>query len=92
MFVFLNPMAGALLISLDPVFRQLGMMGFDQFDEEGIVIHGFPVQFLAASPGLETEAIAEAQHFEWDEHRARVITPEHSTDDTRGPGVKAREK
>ena len=76
-FVFLNPEVGSLLISLDPLFRQLGAMGFDQFDEEGIVIHGFPVQFLAASPGLETEAVAEARHFEWDGHRARVMTPEH---------------
>ena len=30
-FVFLNPVPGSLLISLDPVFRQLGTMGFDQF-------------------------------------------------------------
>jgi len=52
-------------------------MGFDEFDEEGILIHGFPVQFLAASPGLETEAVASALHFEWDGHRARVMTPEH---------------
>ncbi|MCW1922326.1 hypothetical protein OKA05_07155 [Luteolibacter arcticus] len=76
-FVFLNPQPGSILLSLDPVFRELGRMGFDEFDEEGILIHGFPVQFLAAAPGLESEAITEAGLFEWDGHRARVMSAEH---------------
>jgi hypothetical protein len=76
-FVFLHPEPGRLLVSLDPVFRKLESMGFREFDEEGLLIHGFPVQFLAASPGLETEAVEQAMSYDWDDHRARVMTPEH---------------
>lgn len=76
-FVFLHPEPGRLLVTLEPVFRKLETMGFDEFDEEGLLVHGFPVQFLAASPGLETEAVEEAMVFDWDGHRARVMTPEH---------------
>ena len=76
-FVFLQPEPGRLLVSLDSVFRKLEAMGFSEFEEEGLLIHGFPVQFLTASPGLETEAVEQAMIFDWDSHRARVMTPEH---------------
>lgn len=76
-FVFLEPEPGALLVSLDPVFQRLSELGYREFDEEGLLIHGFPVQFLAASPGLETEAIEHAAHLEWDNHHLRVMLPEH---------------
>ena len=76
-FVFLHPQPGQLLVTLEPVFRRLETMGFHEFDEEGLLIHGFPVQFLAASPGLETEAVEQAMVFDWDGHRARVMAPEH---------------
>jgi hypothetical protein len=76
-FVFLDPPPGSLLVTLEPVFRRLHDLGFTEFDEEGILIHGFPVQFLSASPGIETEAVASAAHFEWDGHHLRVMTPEH---------------
>lgn len=76
-FVFIEPVPGSLLVSLDPVFRRLGELGFRDFDEEGLLIHGFPVQFLAASPGLETEAVEQADHLQWDDHHLRIMTPEH---------------
>lgn len=76
-FVFLDPEPGRLLVTLDPVYKKLQTMGFDEFDEEGLLVHGFPVQFLAASPGLETEAVEQAMVLEWDGHRARVMSPEH---------------
>lgn len=76
-FVFLEPIPGALLVSLDPVFHRLGELGFREFDEEGLLVHGFPVQFLAASPGLETEAVEQAAHLEWDSHHLRVMLPEY---------------
>jgi hypothetical protein len=75
--VILHPQPGRLLVTLEPVFRKLETMGFHEFDEEGLLVHGFPVQFLAASPGLETEAVEQATVFDWDGHRARVMTPEH---------------
>ena len=76
-FVFLDPPAGSLLVSLEPLFSRLAQLGFSEFDEEGLLIHGFPVQFLSSSPGLETEALESALTLEWDDHRLRVMRPEH---------------
>ena len=76
-FVFLDPPEGSLLVTLDPVFRRLGELGFNEFEEEGLLIHGFPVQFLSAAPGLEAEAVEQAMIVEWGDHRLRVMRPEH---------------
>ena len=76
-FVFLDPPEGSLLVTLDPVFRRLGELGFNEFEEEGLLIHGFPVQFLSAAPGLEAEAVEQAMIVEWENHRLRVMRPEH---------------
>ncbi len=76
-FVFIDPAPDQLLVTLSPVFSRLKELGFDEFEEEGILIHGFPIQFLSASPGLESEAIESASVVEWDNHRMRVMSPEH---------------
>jgi hypothetical protein len=76
-FVFMDAAPGQLLISLEPVFARLRALGFDEFEQEGILINGIPVQFLHASPGLESEAVEAATVIEWDHHRMRVMTPEH---------------
>lgn len=76
-FVFVDPPPGSLLVTLEPLFAHLSALGYNDFDEEGILIHGFPVQFLSASPGLETEAIESAMVVEWENHRIRVMRPEH---------------
>ena len=76
-FVFLDPPEGSLIVTLDPVFRRLGELGFNEFEEEGLLIHGFPVQFLSAAPGLEAEAVEQAMIVEWEDHRLRVMRPEH---------------
>lgn len=76
-FVFLDPPEGSLLVTLDPVFRRLDELGFNEFEEEGLLIHGFPVQFLSAAPGLEAEAVEQAMIVEWEDHRLRLMRPEH---------------
>lgn len=76
-FVFIEPAPGSLLVSLEPLFFRLAELGFSEFEEEGLLVHGFPVQFLSASPGLETEAVEAALVAEWDNHRIRVIRPEY---------------
>jgi len=76
-FVFLDPPSGSLLVSLDPIFHYLAERGFDEFEEEGLLVHGYPVQFLTARPGLETEALENARRIEWEGHAVRVMTPEH---------------
>ncbi len=76
-FVFIEPPAGSLIVSLEPLFARLAALGFKEFEEEGLLIHGFPVQFLSAAPGLETEALDSAMVMEWDSHRIRVMCSEH---------------
>jgi len=76
-FVFSDPPQGAVLVTLEPLFARLSDLGFSQFEEEGLLIHGFPVQFLSASSALETEAIKSALLLQWDDHRVRVMRPEH---------------
>lgn len=76
-FVFIDPPPGSLLVSLDPLFDRLAELGYAEFDEEGLLVAGLPVQFLAAAPGLESEAVEQATIAEWDDHRIRVMTPEH---------------
>ena len=76
-FVFIDPPAGALLVTLDPLFSRLAQLGFNEFEEEGILIHGLPVQFLSAATGLETEAVEQAMVVDWENHRLRVMRPEH---------------
>lgn len=76
-FVFIDPAPGQFLVTLSPVFSRLNELGFSEFEFEGILVYGFPIQFISASPGLESEAIESATVVEWDNHRMRVMTPEH---------------
>ena len=76
-FVFVDPPTGSMLVTLESLFSRLNELGFCDFEEEGLLVHGFPVQFLSASPGLETEAVEAALVVEWDNHRIRVMHPEH---------------
>ena len=76
-FVFIDPLPGSLLVTLEPLLRRLAELGYQTFEEEGLLIHGFPVQFLSATPGLETESVEQSVVAEWGTHRIRVMTPEH---------------
>ncbi|MFZ4780452.1 MAG: hypothetical protein ACOYM3_34295 [Terrimicrobiaceae bacterium] len=76
-FVFLPLQPDSPLISLEGLFSRLAELGFAEFEEEGLLIHGFPVQFLVATPGLEAEAVERAFVSEWDGHRIRVVPPEY---------------
>ena len=76
-FVFLAGGNASLLVSLEPLFKYLNEKGFDTFEEEAIMIHGLPVQFLTAAGALEEEAVTKATIVEWDGHRMRVMGPEY---------------
>jgi hypothetical protein len=76
-FCHLHVPDGALLVTLEPIFKKLAELGFTTFDEEGILIHGFPVQFLPVSTPLENEAVENASVINWDDHTIRVISPEY---------------
>jgi hypothetical protein len=48
------------LLSLQPVHSYLKQHGYDRFRGEGIMIEGWPVQFLPVSDDLDAEALARA--------------------------------
>jgi hypothetical protein len=71
------------LLSLAPILKYLAARGFDRFQKEGIVIGGWPVQFLPVANALDEEALAEADMIELfgqpgsKSLRVRVMRPEH---------------
>lgn len=58
-FVPISAPAGSLIITLDPVLEYLAARGFE-LKGEYVIIGGWPVQFLPASPGLLEEALSAA--------------------------------
>jgi hypothetical protein len=71
------------LISLEPIYSYLRSQGYDQHQKEGIVIDGWPVQFLPVASPLDAEALAEAEDIEVEISRAegavktRILRPEY---------------
>jgi hypothetical protein len=71
------------LITLEPVLSYLKQHGYDQFRAEGIVVEGWPVQFLPLGNELDTEALE--QSVETEIHipnssaavRTRLLRAEH---------------
>lgn len=49
------------LVTLQPVINYLRELGYSDFRKEGIVIEGWPVQFLPVADALDMEALASAQ-------------------------------
>src|SRR5262249_48730439 len=72
------------LISLDPVYSYLGKKGYNEHREEGIVIEGWPVQFLPVASQLDLEALAQAEDVDIEinevegSFRTRILRPEHT--------------
>jgi hypothetical protein len=50
------------LVTLAPIFSYLKQRGFDQHPKEGIIIAGWPVQFLPVA--IDAEALAAAEEVE----------------------------
>jgi hypothetical protein len=71
------------LISLDPIYSYLKAMGYDQHRKEGVVIEGWPVQFLPVASRLDREALAQAENIDVEIGKAegavktRILRPEH---------------
>jgi hypothetical protein len=76
-----RPQSG--LITLSPLFSYLKARGYEQHRNEGLVIEGWPVQFLPVADELDAEALARADDVEiaspntHDAVRTRVLRPEH---------------
>jgi|SRR5882757_3279571 len=52
------------LVSLEPVFGYLRKAGYGEFRKEGVVIEGWPVQFLPVANDLDAESLAQAVEVE----------------------------
>lgn len=70
------PTQGALIIEL-PEFAYLKSRGYTEFENEGIIVEGWPVQFLPTTTPLEHEAYIKAQVIDVEGVPVRVARPEH---------------
>jgi hypothetical protein len=76
-----SPRAG--LITLSPILSHLKAKGYGEYRNEGLLIEGWPVQFLPVANDLDAEALAQAQEVEIKiddpegSVKTRVLRPEH---------------
>ncbi|MEO6845884.1 MAG: hypothetical protein ABI443_01160 [Chthoniobacterales bacterium] len=59
-FIHLEPIAGSLLVTIDPLLKKLEALGYSEWENDKIVIEGWPVQFLPAATLLEIDALESA--------------------------------
>src|SRR5207237_5728199 len=74
--VFVLTPEDRIIIEL-PGWEYLKARGYTKVEKEGIVVEGWPVQFLPATTSLEREAYAKAQMLSVEEEPVRVERPEH---------------
>jgi hypothetical protein len=71
------------LITLAPIFAYLKAKGYQEHRKEGLIIQGWPVQFLPVASDLDAEALAQAQQVEIQINEAegsvwtRILRAEH---------------
>jgi hypothetical protein len=71
------------LVTLAPILSYLKARGYDRYRNEGILIEGWPVQFLPVAADLDAEALEQALTIEITIDAAsspvktRVLRPEH---------------
>jgi hypothetical protein len=71
------------LVTLEPLFAYLRKMGYSEFRKGGVVIEGWPVQFLPVANDLDAESLAQAVEIEIEAEggappiRVRTLRAEH---------------
>ena len=68
------------LVTLSPVFEYLKAKGYSEFRQEGVVIEGWPVQFLPVASPLDSESLEQAIETEVDDGKrikVRILRAEH---------------
>jgi hypothetical protein len=75
-FISWEPIPGGLVI-LEPIYDYLKQRGYAEFRHEGIVVEGWPVQFLPTDNGLVKEALEQAQPITLGEVETQIFTQEH---------------
>ncbi|MFK3780862.1 hypothetical protein [Agrobacterium sp. NPDC089420] len=73
MITFSSPSPGGL-VTLGEIVPYLKERGYDRWEKEGLLIEGWPVQFLPASDALDVEALQEAEEITEDFGSGRPIT------------------
>ena len=84
-FVSFNAVSGKQsgLITLGPIVNYLAAKGYSEWRAEGIVIEGWPVQFLPVADALDAEALTHALKVDLEVETAappvatRILTAEH---------------
>ena len=74
--VFVLTPEDRLVIEL-PGWEYLRERGYNEIRKEGIVVEGWPVQFMPVNNPLEREAYLNAQDLDHDGISVRVVLPEH---------------
>jgi hypothetical protein len=74
--VFVLTPEDRLVIEL-PGWEYLKGRGYTEIQKEGIVVEGWPVQFIPVNNALEREAYLNAQLLDYEEVSVRVVLPEH---------------
>jgi hypothetical protein len=75
LLVSLQAAAGSSLVSIEPILARLRALGYAEFRQEGVVIEGWPVQFLPVASALEAEALDQAENDEIPTSEAGVSEP-----------------
>ena len=69
------------LVSLQPILEYLRHRGYMKFDKEGVLVEGWPVQFLPVASPLDDEALAKSEKISIRANggkvQARLLLPEH---------------
>jgi hypothetical protein len=65
------------LLTLEPIFSYLRRAGYSEFEEEGIMIEGWPVQFLPVASDLDAEGLDQALEVDVEGVDVLVLRPEH---------------
>lgn len=74
---------GSGLVTLSPILAYLKTKGYGEYRKEGLLIEGWPVQFLPVADDLDAEALDQAQEVDirigdaGGSVKARVLRPEH---------------
>jgi hypothetical protein len=82
-FVDLPEQLQAGVVTLSPMLSYLKDKGYSEFRKEGLVIEGWPVQFLPVASDLDAAALAEAEEVEIEINpsegsvKTRVLRPEY---------------
>ena len=74
-----SPSSG--LISLGPIIEHLKNLGYSEFTDGGVVVAGWPIQFLPVSDDLDAEALQSAETIDLKTSdglvKTRVLRAEH---------------